>query len=181
MQRKEKCSTTPIDISVKLCKGFFTQVAKPLCSLINTSLQKSECLTLIGRPCMVPQYWSQQVHSPTVSYIPLPSSSSSVSSLKVLFDWAYTDILSSIDPQHLGTNIKKHDLSGYHHELHQGFCPNQVQHNHQQIYQPWAMGKSYSLVWRFLVSVLRLFCECFKAVYFRGAILALQSITCSIP
>ena len=102
---RTKRSISPIDLPVKLYKEFSPELSKPLCSIINASLQQARC----------PSAWKISYVSP----IPKSSQPKSLNELRPIaitpipslicesfvFNWAYADIAPHIDPQQFG-NIK---------------------------------------------------------------------------
>ena len=109
---KQKRSVTPIDIPMTLLKEFSIELSKPLCSIINASLQQ----------CKSPSDWKtsyvsavpKTTNPPTlndlrpISITPLPS----LVCESFVSDWAYADLASSIDMQQYG-NVKATSTTHY--------------------------------------------------------------------
>ena len=102
---KQKRSTTPIDLPLKIYKEFAPELAVPITSIINASLRQSKC----------PADWKTSYVTP-IPKLPNPPSFNDLRPIAItpipslicedfIFNWAYDTISSRIDLQQFG-NVK---------------------------------------------------------------------------
>ncbi|XP_050706155.1 uncharacterized protein LOC126991430 [Eriocheir sinensis] len=105
LKLKSRRPITPADLPIKLYQEFFTELATPLCFIINASLQQSQC----------PAAWKTAYVTP-VPKTSLPQSLSDYRPIAItpipsllcegfIFRWAYTHLGPLMDQQQFG-NIK---------------------------------------------------------------------------